>query len=63
MYFFYDLSPILIQYTEVTISFSHFLTNLCAIIGGVFTIAGLLDSCVFHSLKTLERKIELGKAT
>ncbi|KAG9143200.1 hypothetical protein Leryth_010119 [Lithospermum erythrorhizon] len=25
-------------------SFSHFITNVCAIIGGVFTVAGILDS-------------------
>lgn len=28
-------------------SFAHFLTSTCAIIGGVLTIAGLLDSFVY----------------
>nr|GMC75478.1 protein disulfide isomerase-like 5-4 [Ipomoea batatas]GMC76560.1 protein disulfide isomerase-like 5-4 [Ipomoea batatas] len=41
-------------------SFSHFLTNVCAIIGGVFTVAGILDS-ILHNTMRLMRKVELGK--
>ena len=38
----------------------HFLTTLCAIIGGVFTVAGLLDS-MFYSVAKMAKKVELGK--
>ncbi|KAL8523472.1 hypothetical protein ACS0TY_013434 [Phlomoides rotata] len=34
VFFFYDLSPIKVTFTETHVSFMHFLTNVCAIIGG-----------------------------
>ncbi|GMI85402.1 hypothetical protein HRI_002209500 [Hibiscus trionum] len=34
VYFFYDLSPIKLTFTEQHVSFLHFLTNVCAIVGG-----------------------------
>lgn len=37
-----------------------FLTTLCAIIGGVFTVAGILDSLVYTTLG-MAKKMELGK--
>ena len=39
----------------------HFATNLCAIVGGVFTVASLLDAAIFHSVRAIQKKIELGK--
>ncbi|KAJ6980162.1 protein disulfide isomerase-like 5-4 isoform X1 [Populus alba x Populus x berolinensis] len=42
--FHFELSPMQVQITENPKSFSHFITNVCAIIGGVFTVAGILDS-------------------
>ena len=36
------------QVTEGRRSLSTFLTGLCAIVGGVFTVAGMLDSCLFR---------------
>ncbi|KAF2559349.1 hypothetical protein F2Q68_00017078 [Brassica cretica] len=58
--FHYELSPMQIMITENPKSFSHFITNLCAIIGGVFTVAGILDS-IFHNTIRLVKKVELGK--
>ncbi|EDV23295.1 uncharacterized protein TRIADDRAFT_37998 [Trichoplax adhaerens] len=57
----YELSPMIIRYAERRKSFAHFLTGVCAIIGGVFTVASLIDAMVYHSAKML--KIELGKAS
>jgi len=59
----YDLSPIIVDYKENSRSFLHFVTNLCAIIGGVFTVASLVDSLLYSGLKTLKKKVELGKAS
>lgn len=59
----YELSPIMVKFTETRKSFAHFLTGVCAIIGGVFTVAGLVDSMIYHSMKSLKKKIELGKAS
>lgn len=38
-----------------------FLTTTCAIVGGVFTVAGLLDGILHTSLATFRKKVELGK--
>ncbi|KAF9682536.1 hypothetical protein SADUNF_Sadunf05G0119200 [Salix dunnii] len=35
VFFFYDLSPIKVTFTEEHVSFLHFLTNVCAIVGGM----------------------------
>lgn len=59
----YELSPMMVRYTEKRRSFFHFLTSVCAIIGGVFTVAGLIDSFIYHGSRALARKIELGKLT
>lgn len=63
IFFMYDLSPMMVQLTETRRSFTHFLTGVCAIVGGVFTVAGMLDGMLYHSQKALKKKIELGKAT
>ncbi|XP_033727705.1 endoplasmic reticulum-Golgi intermediate compartment protein 3-like [Pecten maximus] len=59
----YELSPMMVKYTEKHRSFMHFLTGVCAIVGGVFTVAGLIDSMVYHSARAIQKKIDLGKAT
>nr|XP_022913678.1 endoplasmic reticulum-Golgi intermediate compartment protein 3 [Onthophagus taurus] len=60
-FFQYELSPLMVKFTETERSLGHFLTNVCAIIGGVYTVAGLIDSFLYHSVKLIKRKIELGK--
>ncbi|ELT99344.1 hypothetical protein CAPTEDRAFT_162161 [Capitella teleta] len=59
----YELSPMMVKYTEKNRSFMHFLTGVCAIIGGVFTVAGLVDAFIYHSARAIQKKIDLGKAT
>ncbi|MQL91473.1 hypothetical protein Taro_024083 [Colocasia esculenta] len=61
VFFFYDLSPIKVTFTEGHVSFLHFLTNVCAIVGGVFTVSGILDSFVYHSQRAIKKKMEIGK--
>ncbi|XP_053981386.1 endoplasmic reticulum-Golgi intermediate compartment protein 3 [Hylaeus volcanicus] len=61
IFFSYELSPLMVKYTEKAKSFGHFATNTCAIIGGVFTVAGLIDSLLYHSVRAIQKKIELGK--
>ncbi|KAJ4463040.1 putative Endoplasmic reticulum-Golgi intermediate compartment protein 3 [Paratrimastix pyriformis] len=62
VFFIYDLSPIMVELTEQRMSFFHFLTQVCAIVGGAFTVAGMLDGFIYRSVKTLRGKILLGKA-
>jgi len=59
--FTYDLSPMQVVVKESPRSFAHFLTSVCAIVGGVFTVTGLLDSVVYHGGKVVAEKINMGK--
>ncbi|KPA85042.1 hypothetical protein ABB37_01463 [Leptomonas pyrrhocoris] len=59
--FQYQLSPITVRYSAARVSFTHFLTYVCAIVGGVFTVAGLLSRFVQTSAAQIQRRI-LGKA-
>ncbi|KAK9075720.1 hypothetical protein SSX86_004049 [Deinandra increscens subsp. villosa] len=61
VFFFYDLSPIKVTFTETHTSFLHFLTNVCAIVGGIFTVAGIVDSFIYHGHRALRKKMEIGK--
>jgi len=62
VFFMYELSPIMVEFKEQKKSFAHFLTGVCAIIGGVFTVAGIIDSFIYQGMKSLKKKMELGKA-
>ncbi|ETN02167.1 hypothetical protein F441_17067 [Phytophthora nicotianae CJ01A1] len=59
--FTFDISPLVVQITTDNIPFYHFITHLCAVIGGVFTILGLVDSGVFHTMNSIKKKQQLGK--
>jgi len=59
--FSYDMSPMQVLVRRERQSFSAFLTQLCAILGGVFTVTGLIDAVLYHSSATLKRKMQVGK--
>lgn len=61
VFFFYDLSPIKVNFNQSKTSFLHFLTNVCAIVGGLFTVSGIIDSFVYHGHRAIKKKMELGK--
>ncbi|KAI9193660.1 endoplasmic reticulum vesicle transporter-domain-containing protein [Polychytrium aggregatum] len=63
VFFNYDISPMLITYVEYQKPFAHFLTDVCAIVGGIFTVAGIVDSFVYKAEKSFKRKVELGKGS
>ena len=50
LFFKYELSPIKLKYTITYTSFTEFLVNISAIIGGVFTVASILESLVRNTL-------------
>ncbi|KAI0684934.1 endoplasmic reticulum-derived transport vesicle ERV46 [Cytidiella melzeri] len=54
-FFNYEISPILIVHQETRQSFAHFLTSTCAIVGGVLTVASLIDSVAFATSKKLKK--------
>ncbi|VDO31717.1 unnamed protein product [Haemonchus placei] len=57
----YEFSPLMVRYEERRQHLITFLVSLCAIIGGVFTVAQLIDSVIYHSSRVLERKLTLNK--
>lgn len=61
VFFIFELSPLTVQLSESSRSFAEFVTSLMAIVGGVFTVAGLVDAGVYHTSRSLAKKLELGK--
>mmetsp|Transcript_572 Transcript_572/g.1938 ORF Transcript_572/g.1938 Transcript_572/m.1938 type:complete len:390 (+) Transcript_572:248-1417(+) len=62
IFFIYDMSPIKVELTEKKERFLHFIVQLCAIIGGVFTVMGMIDASVYHGGKVIRKKLQIGKA-
>ena len=62
VFFSYEMAPVMVKYQQKEKSFGHFASGLCAIIGGVFTVAGIIDKLVYNSARILQQKTELGKA-
>lgn len=60
IWFKYDINPISVKYKKHRRPFYEFVCMTCAIIGGTFTVAGIIDSLVFSASNILE-KLELGK--
>ena len=61
LFFRYDLSPITVEYKHVKMSFLTFMINVFAILGGVFTVAGIIDAIIHKSVLLLLRKAEMNK--
>ncbi|KAL9645959.1 hypothetical protein ABK040_001066 [Willaertia magna] len=60
VFFIYDLSPIMVHIKERKKSFLQFLTSLCAIVGGVFTVSALIDKLIYGVSKRVERSTGQG---
>lgn len=60
VWFKYDINPISVKYRKHRKPFYEFLCMTCAIVGGTFTVAGIIDSLVFSASNILE-KLEIGK--
>ena len=50
-----------VRYNEERTSFLHFVTSVCAIVGGVFTVSGIIDAFIYHGQQVVRKKIDLGK--
>jgi len=60
LWFKYDLSPLTVKYSHRRPPIYTFITTVCAIVGGTFTVAGIIDSCIFTASEMF-KKFELGK--
>lgn len=61
LWFRYDLSPLTVKYTERGEPLFVFLTAVCAVVGGVFTVAGIIDALIFSGHELIRKKFQLGK--
>jgi hypothetical protein len=54
LFFVYELAPFLVTVTEARGAFLHFVTGLCAILGGVITLARLSDTILHAAARALK---------
>lgn len=57
----FNLCFFLVSLPRCLSSLGHFATNVCAIIGGLYSVAGIIDAILNSSLHVIKKKIELGK--
>lgn len=46
VFFMYDLNPIRVTISQTRAPLGQFLTRLCAVVGGIFTVSGLTDAVI-----------------
>jgi len=51
LYFHYELSPLRVRMEKRRPSVGHFMTRVCAIVGGVFAVMGLLDAVIYRGVE------------
>lgn len=56
IYFYYDFFPVIMEYRERKPSFLNFLTRVCGIIGGIFTVAGVIDGILHRASESVKKK-------
>jgi len=55
VFFVYHFTPFMVQKIEKVQPLSQFLVSICAIIGGVYTVASMIDSLLYKSYKSLKQ--------
>lgn len=53
--FSYDVSPFRVVHQQSSESFGSYLTQLCAVVGGVFTVFGILDGMLHGVVKVIKQ--------
>jgi len=60
----YDYSPVAVKYTLKKYPFSHLVTNICALLGGVFVIFSILNSFLNRISEHLEDSdVKIGRSS
>jgi len=57
----YDVSPIQAHISENRKPLTDFLVSLCAIVGGAFSLFGIVDGLMFAGSREIRKKLSLGK--
>ncbi|CAO3607272.1 unnamed protein product [Cunninghamella blakesleeana] len=63
VFFHLDFSPMRVIYTEKRKTLASYLTNICAIVGGIFTVASIIDGILYRTEISLQKKNAMGKAS
>jgi len=61
IYFRFEFSPVTVLYKQYKENFLHFLIQIGAIIGGIFSVTGIIDALVHKSVVALMRKANMNK--
>ena len=54
--FHYDISPVKVVMKEEAKTWASYVTGLCAVIGGIYTVIGLIDNVLYHGSNTILKK-------
>jgi hypothetical protein len=49
------VAQVMVVMKEQTQSFSSFVTRICAVIGGIYTVVGLLDNVLYHTGEQMKK--------
>ena len=55
VFFKYDFSPIMVWKQQTKKSFMQFITSLCAIVGGVFAVSGIVNAMLHKSVDAIRK--------
>ena len=50
LFFRYELSPLKIKYSISYADWSNYFINICAIVGGMFVVAGIIESVLTNGI-------------
>ena len=56
VFFFYEVSPLHVEFVEKRLGWIRFFTSVCAVVGGVFTVMGVFDKFLYNSSKIVKRQ-------
>ena len=56
VFFNYEISALKTVHQETRSSLAHFLTSTCAIVGGILTVAGIVDGVIYNGRRHLGGK-------
>lgn len=62
VFFFYDVSPLRVRHSVSRPTFASFVASACAVVGGVWSVAGVAEVALAARRAASARKVELGKA-
>ncbi len=55
IHFFYEFYPVMVEYTHQRKPFLQFVTQVLAVVGGIFTISNILDSILYQSARAIKK--------